>query len=467
MTRPSSRGEWRAFVLTLVLVDAVAVLAAYVLAYVVRYELEWLALQEVAVNRRGYVVVVALALPVWIAILSACDLYRRDTLLGGPQEYARLVTAGTFGFAAVALLSFLSAGAPAVSRGWLVASWPLAIATTGAGRFAMRRLAYTLRRRGFFVSRTVIIGANAQGLAIAQQIDDPRGYGVSVAGFLDDYLPAGAIIGDRWPVLGAPDILATLPADEAIVVQHALTWESLHDLMRALAAGAPGPAVRLAPTFIDLLTAGMSVTHRAHVPVISLDRSRIAGLDRMLKTGFELSVTVLLLFALAPLMAAEALGRSIRRQRMLVRGRYRGLRGSVVTLPCFSPLAPETARLRQLVEKSPALIGVLRGKVALIGPRLVAMDDQSGAGHVVLRSIKPGLTGPASIFGVPLPEETALALELNYIRNYSIWRDIQIVFQRILVLLRPQKAHPPLPAAETEFTAPWPASEAPAPEAYR
>ena len=466
MSGTARRGaEWRLYIAGLVLVDLALVAAAFGLAYIVRFHIGWLALQEQVADMRDYVFVGAIALPAWIAIFFACGLYRRELLLGGPHEYARLVNACTFGFAAIAMLSFLSAGSPSVSRGWLVACWPLAILPTGAGRFVMRRLAYRLRRYGLFVGLARIVGVNAEAVAIAHQIERPADSGVRVVGFLDDYLPRGALVDGKWPVLGPPAALSTVGVDEAIVVQHALQWESLHDLMRALAAGTPGPAIRLAPTFFDLLTAGMTVSQRANVPVIAVNRSRIAGLDAVLKTGFEYALSAALLLALAPLLATEALRRSLCRRPVFERRRYAGTRGRVVEVTTFAGGSPDTPRLLRLVFKAPALVSVLRGHVALIGPRLMAATGTGrGAEQLALLSVKPGLTGPVSVAGGDLGPEGALALELSYIRNYSIWRDLQIVWQRAVRLLLPggRVRHPeqgnPAPVTDEEGVPPTPIS---------
>lgn len=439
---PRSPIEWRVFIAALVVIDAAAVAGAFVLAYVARYSLHWFALQEVTANRESYMAVGAIALPIWVLIFAACGLYRRDVLLGGPREYASLVNACTFGFASIAVLSFLTSGSPSVSRGWLVATWPLAIATTGIGRFVMRRLAYRLRRHGLFVTRSVIVGANAQGVAIARQIDAPSSTGVRVVGFLDDYLPAGTGVDDRWMVLGSPSLLPHLTVDEAVVVQHALTWESLHELMRGLAAGAPGPAVRLAPTFVDLLTAGMSVGQRGNVPVITLNRSRIAGLDAVLKTSFEYAMAATLLVLLGPILVWKALRRA-GRGPVLHYHQNAGAGGSIIEVPRFAEEAAPTARLRRLLDKGPGLWSVLRGDIALVGPRLRPAAGPSAVDRMALMSVKPGLTGPVSVAGDEINAEDALALELSYVRDYSIWRDLHIVWQRAILSLGPgsRRAH--------------------------
>ena len=163
MTRVD-RGErsWRLYTAALVALDVLAIVLAFWLAYEARYLLRLFALAADTAGTDRDVALVAIAVPIWLLIFMALGLYRRGTLLSGPREYGAVVNACTVGFAAVAVISFLGAGAAAVSRGWIVTSWPLAIVTVGAGRVLMRRLAHALRGRGLSVTRMAILGANAQ-----------------------------------------------------------------------------------------------------------------------------------------------------------------------------------------------------------------------------------------------------------------------------------------------------------------
>jgi lipopolysaccharide/colanic/teichoic acid biosynthesis glycosyltransferase len=412
----------------------------------------------VTADRDRYIALGAGALPLWLTIFAARGLYRRDLLLGGPREYAQLVNACTFGFAAMAVMSYFGGGTPSVSRGWLVATWPLTIAVTGAGRFAVRRAAYRLRRSGIFVTRAVIVGANAQAVALARQLDGPTSTGVRVVGFLDDYLPAGAAVDDHWAVLGEPSALNRLDVDEAIVVQHALTWESLHELMRGLANGTDGPRIRLAPTFFDLLTTGVNVEQRANVPVIALNHSRIAGLDAVLKTIFEYGLAILLLAGATPLLAWMAVRSARRGGRLFVYRRYVGAGGHTVAVPTLAAGAPDHAPFRRVIAKSPALLSVLKGDIALVGPRPRPVGGDVTVDRLALQSVKPGLTGPASVTGHVLADDAALALELSYVRDYSIWRDLQIVWQRAAAVVRPAGS-PRVPTRVPMRDAPGPERE--------
>jgi lipopolysaccharide/colanic/teichoic acid biosynthesis glycosyltransferase/glycosyltransferase involved in cell wall biosynthesis len=85
---------------------------------------------------------------------------------------------------------------------------------------------------------------------------------------------------------------------------------------------------------------------------------------------------------------------------------------------------------RWSLDELPQLVNVLRGEMSLVGPRpeearLVARytDDQRRR-----LAVKPGLTGPMQINGRgDLPFDDRLRLELDYIDNYSLGRDLAIL----------------------------------------
>ncbi|MFQ5923820.1 MAG: hypothetical protein ACE5M4_13340, partial [Anaerolineales bacterium] len=119
-------------------------------------------------------IVAAASVPVLLAIFALSKMYQYDLLLGGPQEYAAVLRACTYGLVALVFVSFLHTAAP-LSRAWLIMAWALTILLVGGGRFIMRRVFQRLRAHlGWFVSSTLIVGANEQGRALARQLTGPN-----------------------------------------------------------------------------------------------------------------------------------------------------------------------------------------------------------------------------------------------------------------------------------------------------
>ena len=81
------------------------------------------------------------------------------------------------------------------------------------------------------------------------------------------------------------------------------------------------------------------------------------------------------------------------------------------------------------------LFNVLRGQMSLVGPRMIAPAEASKYGRLKLNllTVKPGLTGLWQVSGrSDLNYDERVRLDMYYIRNYSIWRDFQILFFQTL-----------------------------------
>lgn len=90
------------------------------------------------------------------------------------------------------------------------------------------------------------------------------------------------------------------------------------------------------------------------------------------------------------------------------------------------------------LDEIPQLINVLHGDLSLVGPRPILPQELHlylGRGSL-LHSVKSGLTGLWQVSGrSDLPFEKRVELELYYAQNWSFWLDIKILFKTIGVVL--------------------------------
>jgi len=93
---------------------------------------------------------------------------------------------------------------------------------------------------------------------------------------------------------------------------------------------------------------------------------------------------------------------------------------------------------RWSLDEIPQFWNILRGDMSLVGPRpeqtwMVARYDDYHRQRLV---VKPGLTGPMQVEGrAELNMDERMALEIDYIKNYSIWQDIRIILRTIPVTI--------------------------------
>ena len=94
------------------------------------------------------------------------------------------------------------------------------------------------------------------------------------------------------------------------------------------------------------------------------------------------------------------------------------------------------------IDELPQFVNILKGDMSLVGPRPEMLENVEDYEKDLpefryrLR-MKAGLTGLAQIYGkYNTTSRDKLMLDLMYIENYSLFRDIQLLFQTIFVLFR-------------------------------
>lgn len=104
--------------------------------------------------------------------------------------------------------------------------------------------------------------------------------------------------------------------------------------------------------------------------------------------------------------------------------------------PRVTPLGRFMRKFR--VDELPQLWNVLKGDMALIGPRAHEYGEVSKYSQKQMRilRIKPGMTGMAQVSGASdLPFDQEVKLESYYIQNWSLWLDMQILLRTVWVVI--------------------------------
>jgi lipopolysaccharide/colanic/teichoic acid biosynthesis glycosyltransferase/GT2 family glycosyltransferase len=99
---------------------------------------------------------------------------------------------------------------------------------------------------------------------------------------------------------------------------------------------------------------------------------------------------------------------------------------------------------RASLDELPQLWNVLKGEMSLVGPRPEELDvvRRYDDWHRRRLAVKPGLTGPMQVGGrADLELDERVRLELDYIENYSLWRDFSILGRTVGVVLRGRGAY--------------------------
>ncbi len=227
----------------------------------------------------------------------------------------------------------------------------------------------------------------------------------------------------------------------------------------------------------DYLFTRTNIYDLAGIPIFSLERRRVEFVKRVVKRGFDVVASALLLILLSPVFLIVGIATKIEsrgpvffRQRRALSDneepfefyKFRSMvreadeiKESLVDLnesdgALFKirndPRLTKVGKFirRHSIDELPQLFNVLKGEMSLVGPRPLPVDDfnllQSRdhlGGYFRHRSkAKPGMTGLWQVSGrSDLGFREMVLLDLYYIEHQTILFDVEILFQTIPVVL--------------------------------
>lgn len=484
LIRRNIHTKFRVVQILLVGLDVFALIAAFELAFNIRFTGPTTSLFDPTAvqNPNFYLEFMLLLVPIWILLFFIFRLYDQSILFGGLREYANIFNGCTAGFMMVILAGYLDPSL-VLARAWLIFAWMFAVIIMMVERFIFRRMIYWLRSRGHFMSPTYIVGANPEGVAIAEQLMSSTATGVNIIGFLDDTINPGEEVLPGLVVHGptsrAETLVQRFGIERLIVATSGIHRENMVDLFRRF-VNSTDVTMWLSSGMYEILTTGVQVQDVGSVPMVSVNRVRLTGVNIVLKAIVDYLGAFIGLALLSPLFLFIAIvmrftdpGPIVYRRRVVGVGgkefdafKFRTMvvnsKEVLEELLERDPKAREEwnkfyklkddpritkigAFLRKTsIDEMPQLINVLRGEMSIVGPRMITMEEveKYGKWGLNLHTVKPGITGLWQVTGrSELTYEERVRLDMNYIRNYSIWIDLQIVIQTIPAVLMSKGAY--------------------------
>jgi exopolysaccharide biosynthesis polyprenyl glycosylphosphotransferase len=450
-----------------VLGDLAVVLGAFMLAHWLRFVLP--NDPESALGIELYVrqgAVVALATSVLFLLQG---FYDESRLHGGVRRLHHLISAVSSGLAFALFVSFVDLGDQSLSRIWLATGWALAIAGLVVWRTLADRAVASLRQAIAPADRVLIVGANAQGEEIANELSGR----FKVLGYVDNGsdLPASTALPLLGPIAHLEHLVHAYSVNELIIALPANRREQIkpiitHGFRRRVKVKFLQDLGEVLPERFELSS------HGGRRYIGFAPAARVTWLKRamdLVLTGAGLLVLSPALIGIAILIkldspgpifyAQERVGRHGRRFRML---KFRSMRRDADRLllqlrdrnEAVGPLFkikddPRVTRigkvLRRLsIDELPQLLNVLRGEMSLVGPRPplpAEVDEYEEWQFGRLRAV-PGLTGLWQVSGrSDVPFHDMVRLDLHYIRNWSLSLDIQILARTIPAVISSRGAY--------------------------
>ncbi len=425
------------------------------------------------------------AVPIVILNLVMFKLYRprRDRALVGELGQVIKVAFVSSMLIIVALWvvgsSRLNPVGPPVQQypGWRLATDPLRFqlaiftamlpALVGGQRVLARLFLRFMRRRGWNMRHVAIVGVGRLGQITARTLARNSWTGLRVSYFVSHHEQTLRNTCLNLPVRGGvrelEAILENNKVDAVYLAIPSAMAPQLPQILKRLERFAVD--VRIVPDVHPrYLPQNMVVSELEGMPILSYRESPMAGVGGVLKRALDIFGALLGLLIFGPLMLLIAVcialstpGGVLFRQRRVSLGgdtfwiyKFRTMRthpkrgDASHEAKWTSRDDPRITRIggwlrRTSLDELPQLFNVLRGDMALVGPRperpeLIDRFREDWRGYMLRQQVKAGMTGWAQVNGLRGDSSLRkrLQYDLFYIRNWSIWFDLRILMLTVV-----------------------------------
>jgi exopolysaccharide biosynthesis polyprenyl glycosylphosphotransferase len=483
------RARETGYKLVLILADALAFLAAYVLAFYARQDVFSAYFAKGMELFPAYAFVLPYILVTWLVLLGVVGGY--EIRLRGANEFL-VVLKGV----AIAALVILSAAALyrrfEVSRGFVAFFFVLLVVFTLLFRAILRKIRRLIFKKTASVVRLAFIGMNDLAARIAEELKSlPLGY--RVIGYLDDAVESDADTGNRTADSACAERFARLGDTSSLkdlVERHALDelWIVMPGAPRRRLAALVDECLklriswRMVPDVYEMMFDWVKVDSVAGVPLIGMRVSNIVGLNAAVKRICDIVFTIFfLLIAAVPMLVIALLIKLTSPGPILFMQKRIGHKEKRFTFLKFRSMVPragagthrsftrawiagsaegasETEDGRTVykmlddervttigrfirkfsLDELPQFFNVLKGDMSLVGPRPCVPYElaEYKEWHRLRLEARPGITGLWQTSGRNLLSfEEMIKLDIFYIENWSLALDFKIILRTFLVVI--------------------------------
>ena len=463
------------YALALILGDFIALLAAFIVAYILRVTLDSRSLIN-QISSIEYLKTWIMLLPVWLLIFGFLGLYRRNVYDYRWKEMVHLAIGSILGVMTIITYDFIVDEPIFPAR--LVPAYGLVVGflLLVLGRTLMRAARMFMWRTGFGVNNVLVIGAGQSLKNFVSGLNHPSRTGYRVVGIatkdelpkklqhlqIEDYKEALAVVGST----NVYTIVVTGLDDDSRVANEALATAQANHI-----------AYKYIPSQAGMLSNNIDVELFQGLPVVSVHQTALTGWGRIVKRLFDIIASGFGIIILSPVYLLIALviwlsdfGSPLFKQDRLSRfntiihiykfrthnKRYSGMSPEEAFTAMGKPQLikkyrengdflkkdPRVTPIGRFLRKTsldelPQLFNVFKADISLVGPRaLVPQELKNYAYKDLILSIKSGITGLAQISGrKSIGFEERRALDLYYVQNWSFWLDIKILFRTVIDVL--------------------------------
>ncbi|MEY4765035.1 MAG: hypothetical protein RI907_1708, partial [Pseudomonadota bacterium] len=209
------------------------------------------------------------------------------------------------------------------------------------------------------------------------------------------------------------------------------------------------------------------------VPVVGMLETPFTGINALLKRASDIVLSLGILLLISPILMVIAIGVKLSSPGPAIfKQRRNGLDGEEIIVYKFRSMRvqdngpvvkqatkgdPRITKFGAFIRKTsldelPQFINVLQGRMSIVGPRphAVAHNEEYRRlikAYMVRHKVRPGITGWAQVNGYRGETETIekmqarVEFDLEYLRNWSLSLDLQIIVRTVRLMLFDRNAY--------------------------
>lgn len=467
--------------LFLLIVDALILLVAFALAYIIRVQYDPRPLLA-PIYATEYIVSFLIIVPFWLFIFAILGLYQSNTYNRRLVEWGKIIVGCFIGILLVIGWEYVTEKPLFPARLVTVYAFFGTAFLIIFEREILRIIRSLMFRYGKGTSRVLIIGDSEATHDIITSLADTKRSGyhiVAVAG------PKSVVPGDlkiqrfssieqaleKIKELKITTIIQTDLYDSEDRNQQILGAAQVHHINYSFI---PGEA--------EFYSGKNTVDVFLGYPMISVSQTPLIGWGEIAKRIFDVIVVTILLIVLSPvflvlivlqkifnpgpvfyvskrlsrfsepvkLIKFRSMSAKYGKQDAAAEFRAMGRKDLAIEYEKNRKVAddPRITRFGKFLrdtslDELPQFFNVLRGDLSLVGPRPILPQEVKFSENrtALLHSVKSGVTGLWQVSGRSnLSFDERIELELFYAQNWSFWLDIKILFRTIGVVIRRQGA---------------------------
>lgn len=455
-----------------VVIDALVTVAAYLLAWWLKFESGLLAVTGGSLPVAIYMSALVCIVPIYILLYYAFNLYTPKRVQGRRLEVWHIFQANTVGIVIIFSILFLLDSTVVqgtwrnipievgnFSRQVIIYFYLINMVFDVCVRNIIRYILRKIRKKGYNLKHILLVGYSRAAEEYIDRILQNPQWGYNVRGILDDNIESGTMYKGIKIIGRIDNLFVILPEAQLDEIAITLGLEEYYKLEHIVAlCEKSGVHTKFIPDYNNIIPTKPYTEDLLGLPVINIRYVPLTNtFNAFIKRVMDIAGSLLCIVLFSPVMLITALLVKMTSKGPLIFAQERvGRHNRSFKMYKFRSMTVQEEKQEQKgwtvkndpritgvgkiirktsVDELPQLFNVLKGDMSLIGPRperpqFVEKFREEIPRYMIKHQVRPGMTGWAQVNGYRGDTSIKKRIEhdLYYIENWTVGLDIKILF---------------------------------------